>query len=207
MLIVANRLGVMPIPETSEELIAQLERKEWYLPTLRQMNETRKREWLSVRVLLKILTGEEKLILYTDSGKPYLADHSFHLSLSHTKGYAAVILDREKPVAIDVEYISPRVEKVWPRFVNETESNALSSNNRLIHLLLHWSAKESLFKLLDDNRLEFKTQLHVHPFEPVMNEWATFTAHETHTLSQSVFTVHYRVEKDYVLTCINLTTP
>jgi len=103
-----------------------------------------------------------------------------------------------------VECISPRVEKVWPRFVNETENKALSSTNRLIHLLLHWSAKESLFKLLDESKLEFKTQLHVHPFEPVMNEWATFTAHETLTLSQNVFTVHYRVEKDYVLTCINL---
>ncbi|MCL1938094.1 MAG: 4'-phosphopantetheinyl transferase superfamily protein [Candidatus Azobacteroides sp.] len=204
MLIVANRLGVMPIAGTSEELLTQLERKEWYESVLQGMNENRKREWLSVRVLLKKLTGEEKLILYTDSGKPYLADHSFHLSLSHTKGYAAVILDREKPVAIDVEYISPRVEKVKTRFVNEAENAALSSDNPLIHLLLYWSAKESLFKLLDENKLEFKTQLHIHPFEPVMNQWATFTAHETYSPSQSTFTIHYRVEKNYVLTCIHL---
>jgi 4'-phosphopantetheinyl transferase EntD len=193
-------IRVAPIRESSEELLARLENKDWYIPTLQEMAENRKREWLSVRVLLKEIIGMEKQILYTDSGKPYLADQSFHISISHTKGYVAVILDKEKPVAIDIEQISPRVEKIRTRFMDETEENNLSSKNRIIHLLLHWSAKESLFKILDENDIEFKMQLHINPFEPAINKWAEFTAHETRTGAGHPFLVHYFVDKDYVLT-------
>jgi phosphopantetheinyl transferase len=202
-----NGLGVASIQGTSDELLSQLEKKEWYLPVLHKMSEHRKCEWLSVRLLLKNLLGEEKQILYTDSGKPYLADNSLYISISHTKGFVAVALDEEEPIAIDIEYLSPRVEKIRTRFVNEVEENSLSQENRLIHLLLHWSAKESLFKLLDEKDIDFKTQLHLHPFEPELNRWAVFTAGETRTEKQQVFTVSYFVSADYVLTTITRRQP
>ncbi|MDR0865802.1 MAG: 4'-phosphopantetheinyl transferase superfamily protein [Candidatus Symbiothrix sp.] len=197
-----NRLGVAPIQGTSDALLSQLEQKEWYLPALQKMREHRKCEWLSVRLLLKSLLGEEKQILYTDAGKPYLADHSYHISISHTKGFVAVALDKEKPVAVDIEYLSPRVEKIRTRFVNEAEESHLSKENRLIHLLLHWSAKESLFKLLDENDIDFKTQLHLNPFEPELNRRTAFTAYETRTEKQQTFTVNYFVNESYILTTI-----
>jgi phosphopantetheinyl transferase len=166
------------------------------------MGEHRRCEWLSVRVLLKQLLGEEKEIRYDSSGKPYLADHFYYISISHTKGYIALILDRENEVAIDIEYISDRVNKIRARFMSEKEENNLSLQNPQIHLLLHWSAKESLFKILNENNVEFKTQLQIHPFEPKINEWDSFTASETRTGKQHVFTVKYFVHPDYVITCV-----
>ena len=195
-------IGVAPIQGTSEELLSQLDNKEYYLSTLQRMGKSRKREWLATRVLLKKLLGEEKKILYTDANKPYLADSSYYISISHTKDYVAVILSEKESVAIDIESISSRVEKVQKRFINEEEEKNISKNNSLIHLLLLWSAKESLFKLLDENDIEFKTQLHIHPFEPELEKWSSFTAYETRTSKQQTFCIHYITSKDYVLTFI-----
>jgi phosphopantetheinyl transferase len=193
-------LEVKAITGTPDELLAQLDHKAWYEPALARMGTQRRREWLTVRVLLKkMLGGEERQILYTDSGKPYLADSSCKIGISHTKGYAAVALDRDHPVAIDIEYISPRVEKIRRRFMNETETENLSQNHPLIHLLLHWSAKETLFKYLNEANIDFKSQLHIHPFEPVIGEWGICTAHETKTDRKLHFTLNYRVEASYVI--------
>jgi 4'-phosphopantetheinyl transferase EntD len=199
---VLNRIGIASIAGTSNELLALLEHKTQYIPALRKMSEHRKREWLSVRTLLKRLLGEEKEIAYTDFGKPYLADNSCHISISHTKDFVAVIWGKEKEVAIDIERISSRVENIRSRFMSEPEESNLSKENPVIHLLLHWSAKESLFKLLPENDIEFKSQLHIRPFEPVMNEWSVFTAYETRTEKRQSYTVCYIVTKEYVLTAI-----
>ncbi|GAP73039.1 siderophore biosynthesis regulatory protein [Candidatus Symbiothrix dinenymphae] len=193
-------LTVAPITQSPDELLAQLTCKASYVPFLEKMSEHRQREWLTCRVALKELLGEEKEIAYTEFGKPYLTDKSNFISFSHTKGYVAVIASREHPVAIDIEYISPRVEKIRTRFMSTQEEQNLSTSHPTLHLLLHWSAKETLFKLLDAPDTEFKSQLHIHPFEPVMNEWGTFSAHETRTNTQQEFVVHYFVTDKFVVT-------
>ena len=194
------------ITETPEELLSQLEQKMWYRPTLAGMAPHRQREWLMVRVLLKKILGEEKQIAYTSAGVPYVVDSSCHISISHTKGYVAVAMDETGPVAIDIEQISPRVEKIRSRFMNETEEQHLSQTHPLIHLLLHWSAKETLFKYMHEQDIDFKSQFHIHPFEPVLGEWRAFAAHETRTERQQGFVIHYLVEKEYVL-CLIATLP
>ncbi|MDR3338834.1 MAG: 4'-phosphopantetheinyl transferase superfamily protein [Candidatus Symbiothrix sp.] len=205
-------IGIAPICEDSESLLAQLD-KEQYLPSLEKMMESRRQEWLTVRVLLKEILGNEKKIHYYPSGKPYLEDLTYRISISHTKqrgvagqgktkGYVALIINKNKEVAIDIEQISPRAENILPRFVNKEEEKALSTRNRLIHILLHWSAKESVFKWVDMHDFDFKAQMHISPFEPVIGEWESFTAKETRTEQQHIFTVHYFVAEDYVLTYI-----
>jgi 4'-phosphopantetheinyl transferase EntD len=195
-------IGIIPILPDSEQLLSQLMQKEWYLPFLEKMSESRKCEWLSVRILLKELLGKEKEIRYNPSGKPYLSDFSHYISISHTKGYAAVILDQGKEVSIDIEKISPRIENLHTYFVNEEEEKSLSKKNRQIHLLLHWSAKESIFKRLNCENIAFKSQLHIRPFEPLIRQWSEFQACETRTEKREEYTVNYFVSEDYVLTYI-----
>jgi len=197
-----NSIAVVPLQEDSESLLSRLSFKEKYLPVIEKMTENRKREWLTIRVILKELLGEEKEILYNSSGKPYLSDNSFHISISHTKGYAALIINKENEVAIDIEKIAPRVENVRQRFVNEEEEKALSQSNERIHLLLYWSAKESIFKWLGVENVDFKADLHINPFEPVLGEWSEFDAYETRTKDQNCCKIRYFVHEDYVLTCI-----
>ena len=78
----------------------------------RFVSERRKMEWLSVRVLLYSMLQEDKEIGYSLEGKPYLTDHSFFISISHTKGYVAVMLASSVPVGIDIEQYAQRVHKV-----------------------------------------------------------------------------------------------
>jgi 4'-phosphopantetheinyl transferase EntD len=199
---VLSRIGIAPIANTSAELLALLEQPERYAPALEKMSESRRCEWLSARVLLKQLLGEEKEIAYTGFGKPYPADRSCRISISHTKGFVAVIWDKDREVAIDIERISPRVENIRSRFMSREEERNLSTENPLIHLLLHWSAKESLFKLLDENDIDFQSQLHIEPFEPVLNQWADFPARETRTEKRQAYRISYLVTQAYVLTAI-----
>ncbi|MCL2652063.1 MAG: 4'-phosphopantetheinyl transferase superfamily protein [Candidatus Azobacteroides sp.] len=197
-----SSITVVPLQEDSESLLSRLSFKERYLPAIEKMSENRKREWLTIRVLVKELLGEEKEILYNSLGKPYLSDNSFYIGISHTKGYAALILNKENEVAIDIEKITTKVENVWKRFVNEEEEKALSQSNELIHLLLYWSAKESIYKWLGVENVDFKADLHISPFEPVIGEWSGFDAYETRTKEQNCLKIKYFVHEDYVLTCI-----
>ena len=79
-------------------------------------------EWLSVRVLLYAMLQEDKEIGYSPEGKPYLTDHSFFISISHTKGYVAVILSDKVPVGIDIEQYGQRVHRVAHKYMREDES-------------------------------------------------------------------------------------
>jgi phosphopantetheinyl transferase len=196
---------VREIKESSEELLALLEQKDWYIPRINQMvSENRKKEWLAVRVLMKELLGEEKEILYTTTGKPYLKDDSFYVSMSHTKGYVAVVLSKCNSVGIDIEYVSSRIQKISSRFMSESELAGISKECEDIHLLLHWSAKESLFKALSEENVDFRECLHIDTFIPQLNVLSSFSGHESRTDTGHSFIVNYMVKDDYVLTFTSL---
>jgi len=187
--------------KSEDDLLNILHKKELYLPYLSQItSENRKKEWLTVRVLLKEILGEEKEILYTSTGKPYLADNSYQISISHTKGFVSIALHPELKIGIDIECISSRIQKVRSRFMNEKEEANLDKEQEDIHLLLHWSAKESIFKILDEENLDFKTSLHINSFNPVLNKLSIFSAYETKTEKQNTFSGYYFVNAGYVLT-------
>ena len=195
--------AVCEICKPVDDLLDLLQRKELYLPYLSQItSENRKKEWLTVRVLLKEMLGEEKEILYTSAGKPYLQDNSYQISISHTKGFVAIALHPQMKIGIDIEHISPRIHKIRSRFMNENEEANLNNKHEEIHLLLHWSAKESMFKILDEQNIDFKTSLHVNPFNPVLNELSPFSAYETQTEKRHIFSGYYLANAHYVLTVV-----
>lgn len=121
----------------------------------------RKHEWLSVRVLLKALCGEEKEIAYYSSGRPYLKDGSRYISISHTRGYVAVALHSSCEVGMDIEQYGTRVRKVASRFIRSDEEPAMMEGDEVYALLLHWSAKEALFKLMGVEEVDFIRHLRI----------------------------------------------
>ncbi|MDR3062007.1 MAG: 4'-phosphopantetheinyl transferase superfamily protein [Dysgonamonadaceae bacterium] len=197
--------GVRNIAGTPEELLSELEKKELYRPVLRQMKlEKRKMEWLSVRLLLKELLGEEKEVEYDNAGKPFLKDRSFHIGISHTAGYVAVILNPNRPVGIDIEQVAEQVVRLRKRFLSEKEQRHISKEKELIHLLLHWSAKETMFKALGEEEVIFKEQLHINPFDPQIGILSTFSSFESRTGRKTEFLIRYVVNPEYVLTFTEL---
>lgn len=186
--------------ETEEELLSMLPRREVYAHCVsRYAAPHRRLEWLAVRALLFTLLGEEREIAYRPSGKPYLADGSYALSISHTKGYAAVILGTpDSEVGIDIEQYGERVRKVAHKFMRPDEQASAYEGNEVWSLLLHWSAKETMFKCLNASEVDFKEHLQVFPFIP--RREGTFDAREYRTDRRQMFHISYQITSDFVLT-------
>ena len=69
------RVGVWKVEETIDQLRSKFNDFSLYESGLRKFKaEKRQLEWLAVRILLKELLGEEKVIDYLPSGKPLLKD-------------------------------------------------------------------------------------------------------------------------------------
>jgi phosphopantetheinyl transferase len=183
-------LGVWKIDESAGELLSLLSRRDAYLPSLACMRtERRKQEWLAARVLLKELLGEELLIAYRTDGAPYLAESKLHISISHTKSYAAVAVNESAPTGIDIEYPGKRILKVRSRFMNPEEEAMLDPSRGAEHLLICWCAKETLFKLIGRPDVDFRRHLHLSPFP--CGESGSLTATESRTPQAASYLLHY----------------
>lgn len=125
----------------------------------------RKREYLGVRILLSELTGQKACIRYDANGKPWLADGGFHISISHSGNYMAAIAHPESPVGIDIECPTNKIGKLYKRFLGETEQLDLSDGKDACQLLIAWSAKEALYKIIGKEAVDFANHLQIFPFE------------------------------------------
>lgn len=192
-------LGVWHITETPEELLQAFPsdlQGEAQRVVMQFKSPRRIKEWLSTRLLLAALVGEMKTISNDVDGKPFLKDQSYHISLSHTSNYVAILLHSTKPVGIDIETISLRVSKVASRFISDEEM--IDSSYTIVHQLLHWCAKETLYKLVPNPQSDFRRYYRIEPFVPQSS--GQMVAHvETLSASQRII-CSYDVLDDYVLT-------
>lgn len=115
----------------------------------------RRIELLSVRALLKAV-GIHQTIHYNDS-KPYL-DNGY-ISISHSADIAAIIYNLDYPVGIDIEKISPRIQRIATRAFSDEEIAA--ANGDLEKLTILWNCKECVFKLADDEGIDFREMISI----------------------------------------------
>lgn len=151
-------LGIWKITETEQWFLHNMIFPDSLNATLSNYkSESRRLEVLATYALLQTLTNDNTAtITHNSSGKP-LSSHGF-ISISHTKDYVALILSTNNQVAIDIEYISNRVEKIRHKFLREEETP-----DSLLALLLHWTAKETLYKYDSECDLAF-SEMRVLPF-------------------------------------------
>lgn len=194
------KLGIWQIEETIEELLEMLPPEMNYGEQVEQFTSVvRRREWLAARVLLQEMCGEHKEIAYMESHRPYLKDGSYRLSISHTKGYVAVMISPDYEVGVDIEYISGRVRHLRHRFLSHEENKMIHSEREIEQLLVCWCTKETLFKILDKMGVRFSYDLRIHPF--VLAHRGTLQAQELLTPEKHIYSVSYLVSKQYVVTC------
>lgn len=150
------RLGIWAISESSDELWALSPCVESSRSDFNNLykSEQRKCELLAVRLLIKEIVGDNVLLLHQDNGKPYLSS-GMNISISHTRGFAVIIVSHSKQVSVDIEYFSNRIERIRSKFMRDDE-NASSQ----VKLLMHWCVKETMYKLFPEDNLTFnKMQL------------------------------------------------
>ena len=193
------------ITETADELYAQLCTTKYDTQLAEKKNDARRAEWLAVRLLIKELFGPDAEVAYHPTGRPYLKNSTTHISISHTKGFAAVAYHHEVPLGMDIEYLSSRVERIASRFTTQTEASYIDvcdEDARQMYHLINWSAKETLYKLFDDTRkAEFKEAFHIAPYTLSGNGTLSTTICDADSTSaEEVVEVVYQVYPDFVCT-------
>ncbi|MDR1202537.1 MAG: 4'-phosphopantetheinyl transferase superfamily protein [Tannerellaceae bacterium] len=197
-------MGVWKVNESVSELLSLLTQTPTnFLFPEKIRTENRKTEWLAVRVLLKELLGEETVIAYYNNGAPYLPEKDVCISISHTKGYVAVQLVDKPPVGIDIEYRANRILNVRSRFLSPEENSHIDPANEADHLLIYWCAKETLFKMMGRNEVDFAKQMHIIPFP--YKKTGSLVITETHTPQAASYLLSYRVDNDFVLVFCEMT--
>ena len=193
-------LGLWQMDESPEQLFDLYPHLLPYRSSLddKYKNDGRKLEFLAIRALMYemlLVNGASKGLLshagdYTHNGQGKPLFRGYHVSISHTKGYAALILSKKSEVAVDIEYMSDRVERIASKFLRKDErADSLDAK------LVHWCAKETVFKLFSEENLLFE-DMRVKPFD-TMADWACDVEN---LKSGKTARVDFELAMDFVLT-------
>lgn len=187
-------IGVWQLTETSTDLLSGFSTEELADPAFQQYtHEKRKIEWLATRILMKQLIGPDFTISHAETGKPILNHSKFrHLSISHSCDHAAVILHEHLNVGIDIENMTRNFLPIEKRYLSEAELVQVNKNPRM--QCLYWCAKEAVFKLVHDEGVEFKQQIHISPFNPELED--QFSARFMSGNQESIYQLHFQIFSD-----------
>jgi len=124
-------------------------------------NVSKQLEFLSSRYLLQTIIGADSMQLFrkAESGMPYLENSNNFISISHTIEHSAVIVSNTGLCGIDIEAVHPRVQKIAHKFMNDTERELLKADDDIERIMLLWSAKETVYKLYGNKKVDFKEEI------------------------------------------------
>lgn len=155
---------VWKITETVEELLGVVPAV--YAPCIsRFKSRDRMVQWLAVRAIIARRFGGSVRIAYDAAGKPVLEGAEGCVTLSHTDGYAVLAYSRDGDIGVDVELQSRNVLRVADRFMHTGSLDSFQLSDRNLVALLHWCAKEALYKIVGDLGGNFKDNISVDGFE------------------------------------------
>ena len=142
--------------ETEEQLRAMCNLTDEDNDIIERCSANKRRiELLAVRALLKAV-GINQTIHYSDR-KPYLDEG--YISISHSANIAAIIYNPDFPVGIDIETVAPRIRRIASRAFSENELAAAEDD--LEKLTVLWNCKECVFKLANDDGIDFREMIEV----------------------------------------------
>lgn len=153
-----NRLGVWKIDGSETELITRWP-KEYEALSVRHPRTQLQR--FASRLLLAEMLGEMPRVEKDEHGKPLLPELDIELSISHTEGYAAILLGKGN-LGVDVQHYKPNVMKVRDRFLDDNE---LQMAQDIETTTLFWAAKEAVYKYNAQPSLDFKEPITIHSIQ------------------------------------------
>lgn len=152
-------IGICQLNESINNLLPEFSKDELSDPLFaRYTHDKRKLEWLATRLLLKEMIGNKFSLSYLASGKPLLVHETFKkISITHSRNFVAVIVHESENVGIDIEDTTRNFQRVEQRFLSAEELGFVQENQLL--KCLFWCAKEAIFKLVDEEGIEFREQI------------------------------------------------
>ncbi len=116
---------------------------------------------------------------YTLKGKPLLNDLNAQISISHSKEWVAVYIDRSdsgESIGIDIEGLRKNILGISKKFVGPQDFDPEQNPE---NALLIWSSKEVLYKIYAEKSLDFKTHLSVQILPKLAGQIAIGSYHKT----------------------------
>lgn len=163
-----TEFALWKIEEEADELYSQLQLDAEEQAYYEKLNKSKRHlHWLGTRVLLrKMLNTDEYIDCEVDvHGKPYLVNLPYHISLSHSFDYAAVMISRSRPVGIDIEQVKEKVERIAEKFLTPHELGFITQDkNRIQQLYVCWCAKEAVYKCYGQKEVSFLDNISLEPF-------------------------------------------
>ncbi|MFD2863089.1 4'-phosphopantetheinyl transferase family protein [Mucilaginibacter antarcticus] len=163
-----TEFALWKIEEQAEDLYNQLQLNDDEKAFVENIsNGKRHLHWLGTRVLLRrMLNTEEYIDCQVDEhGKPYLVTLPYHISLSHSYDYAAVMISKKSPVGIDIEQVKQKVERIAARFLSPEELAFIDDNQKIAQLYACWCAKEAIYKCYGQKEVSFMDDILLSSFD------------------------------------------
>ena len=197
-----TEFALWKIEETADELYQQLKLNDTEKAFTKQLSKSKRYlHWLGTRVLLrKMLRTEEYIDCEVDShGKPYLVSLPYHISLSHSFDYAAVMISKSSHVGIDIEQVKQKVERIAGKFMRPEELAFIDQKQKIDHLYVCWCAKEAVYKCYGQKEVSFVNNIFLQPFGYQSQGLGAVQA----TLDKDAINFNYQVNylkyKDYMI--------
>jgi len=159
----STKLAIWEIDESEDFFLSKV-------PLQRQITHPHKRlQHLAGRYLLPFLFPDfpNKEIEIADTRKPFLPGEQYHFSISHCNKFAAAIVSSDCRVGVDVEFATPRLEKIKNKFLHADEKRFVNSrrqSEQLCLLSILWSAKEAMYKWYGEGSVDFSEMMRTFPF-------------------------------------------
>ena len=151
------------ITEDFNTLFRQVQLKDVSLARLEKMkSESHQKGFLAVRMLLQHL-GHSDLDLYYDAfGKPHLNGEK-HISISHSREFSAIVIS-DKKIGIDLEKLKDKTLKIAPRYMDISQLEELSEEEKIVKATIVWGIKETIFKIKNESGISFPEHIFESPF-------------------------------------------
>ncbi len=158
-----TKLGVWKIEEREDFFLGSVTVQSTVTHPLKRLQH------LAGRFLLPFLFPDfpHTEIEIADTRKPFLPEEQYHFSISHCSNYAAAIVSNAERVGIDIEMITPRVDRIKHKFLHPDELkfvNTYSVEEQIKLLTVLWSAKEAMFKWWGRGDVDFSEVLRISDF-------------------------------------------
>jgi len=127
-------------------------------------SDLHRRGFMSVRHLLAVANYKDEDLYYDSLGKPHLKDGTY-ISITHSFNFSGVIISKERHVGIDIEKQRDKIVKIARKFTPIREYRTMANHEGLVRkLTIVWGAKESLFKIYEQEGLSFLQHIDIQDF-------------------------------------------